>query len=174
LEYRPLGLGALYLDLWVQDDKQALAIELKYPTRRLVVEHAGERFSLKQQAAQDITRYDFVKDIGRLERIVLARPGTTGYAILLTNDSAYWTQSARTDTVDAAFRLHERARLSGSLAWAPHASAGTTAKREAALELRGSYLMSWRDYSTADDCPSEERFRFLLVRVDPNIFAQLT
>src|SRR5579859_5225485 len=70
LEYRPLPSEPLYLDLWVEDDSSALAIELKYPTRRLMVEHAGEHFSLKNQSAQDLTRYDFIKDIGRLERVV--------------------------------------------------------------------------------------------------------
>ena len=31
-----------YLDLWVQDDACALAIELKYTTRKLSVEHDAE------------------------------------------------------------------------------------------------------------------------------------
>lgn len=171
LEYRPLPHEPLYLDLWVQDDQHALAIELKYPTRRLSVEHAGEQFSLRNQAAQDLTRYDFVKDIRRLERIVLARPGVTGYAILLTNDSSYWTLSRRPGTVDAAFRLHDGAQLMGSLGWAAHAGVGTMVKREAPLELIGSYSASWRDYSAVNTLQSTELFRCLLVQVDPNALA---
>lgn len=174
LEYRPLPQEPLNLDLWVQGDQPALAIELKYPTRRLVVEHAGEHFSLKNQAAQDLTRYDFVKDIVRLERIMLTRSGVTGYAILLTNDSNYWTRSMRTNTVDAAFRLHEGARLSGPLVWAEHAGVGTKTTREAALELRGSYPMSWHHYSTVGDRPNDGIFRFLLIRVDRDELAMHT
>jgi hypothetical protein len=167
LEYRLFGKEPFYLDLWIVNDERAVAIELKYKTRRVEVVSAGEQFFAKNQAAQDITRYDFIKDITRLERSVLDRPGMTGYGVLLTNDSSYWTTSARTDTVDAAFRFHEGARLSGSLAWAAHASAGTMEGREAPLDLRGSYQMSWHDYSTVDTRPSEGRFRYLLVRVDP-------
>ncbi|MGO8947318.1 MAG: hypothetical protein ACLQUY_06585 [Ktedonobacterales bacterium] len=164
LEYRPLP-GPLYLDVWIQNDQGALAIELKYATRRLEVDHAGEHFALKNRAAQDITRYDFVKDIGRLERIVAVRPGVTGYAILLTNDSIYWTRSTRERTMDAAFRLQEGASLNGSLGWSVQAAKGTIVKREAALHLRGSYLMSWHDYSTVGSHATGGHFRFLAVPV---------
>jgi hypothetical protein len=166
LEYRPLPLEPLYLDVWIQNDQGVLAFELKYATRRLAVDHAGEHFALKNRAAQDITRYDFVKDIGRLERIVAARPGVTGYAILLTNDSTYWTRSMRERTMDAAFRLYEGASLSGSLGWSVQAASGTIAKREPALHLQGSYLMSWHNYSTVGSHTTGGHFRFLVVRVD--------
>ena len=166
LEYRLSEQERECLDLWVQDDECALAMELKYPTRLLTAEYAGEQFWLKNHSARDITRYDFIKDICRLERSVLARPGVTGYAVLLTNDSGYWTLPAHTETIDAAFRLHEAAQLSGTLAWAAHTGAGTMDGREAALELRGSYEMSWHDYSTVGSNPNEGRFRYLLVRVD--------
>jgi hypothetical protein len=86
---------------------------------------------------------------------------------LLTNDSGYWSAPPRLDTADAAFQLHEGARLSGSLVWGAHASAGTKKKREAALVLHGSYEMLWHDYSTVGANPNTRRFRYLLVRVDP-------
>jgi hypothetical protein len=139
---------------------------LKYTTRQLSVEHAGEQFWLKNHSAHDIRRYDFIKDITRLERSVRAKPGLTGYAVLLTNDSGYWTSPPRSDTNDAAFRLHEGAWLSGTLAWALDTSAGTMEGREAALELRGSYALSWHDYSIVGANASNRRFRYLLVRVD--------
>lgn len=167
LEYRLSRQEREYLDLWIQDDACTLAIELKYMTRKLSVEHAGEWFLLANHSAQDIRRYDFVKDIRRLEGAMLARQGVVGYAVLLTNDSGYWTAPSRTDTVDAAFRLHEGACLSGSQAWASHTGAGTMKGRESAITLRGSYEMSWRDYSMVGSDPNAGRFRYLLVRVDP-------
>jgi hypothetical protein len=169
LEYRLFGLEPLYLDLWVQDGERALAVELKYPTRRIEVEHAGEQFLLMNHSARDIRCYDFIKDICRLERCTLAMPGATGYAVLLTNDGGYWTPPAHSDTADAAFRLHEGARLSGTLTWAPHTGAGTMKERESALALRSSYEMSWHDYSTVGANPNGGRFRYLLVRVDPEL-----
>lgn len=125
LEYRPLPDTALYLDIWVQSSDFAAAIELKYPTRQLTAVEHGERFSLKQQAATDPHRYDFVKDIERLELVTSSRSNTIGYAIGLTNDSAYWMPTARSGTGGHAFRIHEGTHLAGTLEWAPHASPGT-------------------------------------------------
>jgi hypothetical protein len=94
-----------------------------------------------------------------------------GYAILLSNQHLFWTASTRNNAIDAAFHLHESTHLSGSLGWAAHAGAGRTSKREAILELRGSYPAIWQDYSTIGDRPREGHFRYLLVRVDRSALA---
>jgi hypothetical protein len=122
-------------------------VELKYKTRALTVTITGEEFRLADQSAQDIGRYDFIKDIQRLERLLLSRPGTAGYAILLTNDSAYWTHRRDANPVDAAFRLDPGRKLAGTLTWDPRASAGTTRSREKPLTLNGAYTVAWHDYS---------------------------
>ena len=54
----------IYLDLWLPGSN--VAVELKYLTRGLNFEHEGEHFTLRNQGAQDIRRYDFLKDIERL------------------------------------------------------------------------------------------------------------
>lgn len=166
LEYRPFPHEPLYLDLWVQDNDGALAIELKYPTRGLSVQYAGERFSLNNHAAQPERRHDFVADIARLERVVLAGRVDVGCAILLTNVSAYWTPGNLTDAVDTAFRIHEGVEISGSRKWSEHAGAGTTKGREKALDLTGSYTMSWHDYSTLGNDQGAGHFRYTLVRIN--------
>ncbi len=51
-------------------ESQKLAIELKYKTRHLLGIVGGEIYDLGDQAAQDLGRYDFFKDIERLERFV--------------------------------------------------------------------------------------------------------
>ena len=43
-----------YVDVWVEDGNQTLAVELKYKTAELSVQHDGEKFELMSQAAQDI------------------------------------------------------------------------------------------------------------------------
>ena len=164
LEYKPFPAERFSLDIWLRNGEELVCIELKYPTRRLLVEANGERFELRDQAAQDITRYDFVKDLTRIERIVDAHSGA-GCAILLTNDSAYWKEALRADSVDAAFRVAEGRELSGALAWAPHAGRGTMRGREAELNLRHSYRLSWRDYSQFSGAYG--RFRYLLASVPP-------
>lgn len=168
LEYRLLPQEPLYLDLWIQDTDSTLAIELKYPTRRLIAEYAGERFSLNNQGAEDTRRYDFVKDIARLERVVKVVPDAVGYAIFLTNDSLYWAPGRDTDTMDAAFRIHEGVRLSGPLTWSENVGTGTSKKREATLELNGSYPIMWHDYSLVANDQRAGRFRYVSVRVNRN------
>ena len=52
-------------------------------------------------AAQDCGRSDFCKDIQRLEDVVSVQSDIIGYAIFLTNDSAYWNESRKDQTVDS-------------------------------------------------------------------------
>ncbi len=165
LECRPIHSESLYLDLWVRGTDSQLAIELKYAKREIETTIDGETYVLKNQAAQDIKRYDFVKDISRLERIVRAYPTASGYAVLLTNDSSYWTLSARESSIDAAFRIHEGAILTGRLEWASNATVGTTKNRKIPHTLSGVYTLSWNDYSLIPGHPVSGRFRYLLVRV---------
>jgi hypothetical protein len=154
----------LYLDILVQQGTAQLALELKYKTRALETEVDSEQFKLLNQSAQGIGRYDFIKDVWRLEQIT-QHTSTSGLAILLTNDSTYWIKPKRSRPVDAAFRLFEERVLRGTLSWGIRASAGTKRGREESLELKGAYPLHWYDYSR----PSNERyghFRCLLVKVD--------
>ena len=164
LEFKPLPNERLYLDAWIGGE-EPIALELKYLTRKHVVVWQDERFDLKDQAAQDISRYDFLKDIARLERVVDSRNGSVeGVALLLTNDSAYWKPGMRNPSVDAAFRIHEARTIGGTLSWSEQASQGTRRNREASIVLQGSYRMNWRDYSTIG-AGSYGLFRYLAVRV---------
>ena len=55
---------------WTCDER--LAIELKYLTSAVRAEVPGEAFHLRTQAAQDLGRYDILKDLVRVERLVAA------------------------------------------------------------------------------------------------------
>ena len=165
LEYRPNKLKQkTYLDIWFGHTGAIYAIELKYKTRRLQVMVGEEPFDLLDQSAQDIARYDFCKDIGRIEALASAYPGLTGFAVLLTNDRGYWRRSSRDGSVDGAFRLHEGARLSGRLEWAGHASAGTTKGRTDPIRLMREYSLNWITYSKCGDRGNNE-FRMAIVGI---------
>lgn len=164
LEYRPLPKEPIYIDLWIELPDGLIAIELKYPTRRLDVTVNGEHYSLANQAAQNNRRYDFVKDIVRLEYVIDALPRVTGYAVLLTNDSGHWSASRRNETADAAFRIHDGATLSGTLAWAQSVRRANTSRMEA-HSLRGVYPIGWRDYSSLQGINEYARFRYTSVCV---------
>jgi len=137
---RPLAPlnNQLHLDVWAAQENTILAVELKYKTRALSVRIDDEQFTLRNQSAQDIGRYDFIKDIRRLEQIISDRKNIVGYAILLANDSAYWTRARGSRPVDADFRLQEGRNLHGILRWGEGASEGTKRTREKSLELKGT------------------------------------
>jgi len=148
------GDRRLHLDLWLSHQKQSIAIELKYKTRILSVPHNDEHYILKNQSAQDIGRYDFLRDLQRLEMVSTNLPNSKGYAILLTNDSSYWSHRPGAQTVDAAFRLNEGRSIHGKLSWDSAASSGTTKSRENPLNLTGTYNVKWQNYSLPDKEPT--------------------
>ncbi len=166
LEFRPAYLDRRgYLDIWVADVDWAAAIELKYFTRALDKVVGDERFELLNQGAQDICRYDFVRDVARVEAVARRTPGVSGYALALTNDSSYWREPQyQRPTIDAAFRLHEGRTLTGLLGWSSDAAPGTTRGRTEVHALTGSYPLHWRDYSRVTDGPAGT-FQYLLVEV---------
>lgn len=166
LEYKPDPDERMYVDIWLSLSGLRVALELKYTTQILNHKVAGELFSLKHQGARDIRRYDFLKDIERLETLVQLGKVRDGFAILLTNDSAYWKKrSARSaDTFDAQFHLYDGRKICGELAWKKGAGRGTTKKREAHLFFKKRYKLLWREYGNVDTDKHSE-FRYLLVHV---------
>lgn len=158
-------LPALYLDLSVTVAGRTTAIELKYATRRFAIDVGGEHFQLRDHSAHDVRRYDVIKDIVRVERVVGERAADDGFVILLTNDAGYWREGARATTADASFRLHDGRTIRGSLAWAASAGAGTIKGREVELSLLSEYVTSWRDYSRLEG--SAGVFRYLAIEVRP-------
>lgn len=165
LEYRPLLHEPLNLDLWIGLPDGPIAVELKYLKRRLEIDVDGEHYSLANQAAQNYRRYAFAADIVRLERITTQRPGVTGYAVLLTNDSTHWTAPRRGDTADAAFRIYEGATLTGTLQWASGTATSTKAALAEVLTLRGSHSITWHEYSSLPGGDGFTRFRYTSVGI---------
>lgn len=161
----PLNVNGkkLHLDILIQSPDRTIAIELKYKTRKLVTDIDGESYSLASHSAQDIGRYDFIKDIIRLENITSTLRGCEGYAVLLTNDSAYWKQRTM-GTVDEAFSLTQDRILKNSMAWTEKAADGTKKYRETDLQLTGEYKLDWQDFSVVNT-ENYGQFRYLAVRV---------
>ena len=73
LESRP------HLEIWVQRGLDALAIELKYKTRKIIAMNGDELLFLQDHSAQDLGRYDFLKDIQRLEDVVSSKGNVAGW-----------------------------------------------------------------------------------------------
>ena len=171
LEGRPLPAENLYLDLWIETEHGITAIELKYATRGHEASQGNESFTLKNHGAQDVRRYDFIKDICRLERIANNRLEVAGVAIFLSNDPSYWKAPVREGQYDSAFRIHQGRDLVGSCTWDVRAGAGNIKGRELSLALSGRYDLDWRPYSKVGIGAGSE-FRYLVVNVGASEYTE--
>lgn len=155
--------GAINLDLLVTLLSERVAIELKYLTRRLAITVEGEAFELQQHSAHPLRRHDVWKDVARLEALVQAGAATAGYAIVVSNDPAYWN-AGRGQGIDTAFRLDEGRRVGqANLTWETHAGPGTVKNREEPISIAGCYTLRWQPYSRLSDGAGE--FRCLILSV---------
>ncbi len=167
LEYWPHELDwRAYVDIWLQG-AVIYAIELKYKTRPLATTVNDECFDLRNHSAHDFGRYDFCKDISRVETLAKVYPGLIGLGVFLTNDCNYWRESDRAGNADALFCIHEGRRLTGDLSWAGHLSSGTTKGRTEPIELEGKYQLKWSDYSNVHDGRGGQ-FRMLVLSTEAN------
>jgi hypothetical protein len=104
----------LYIDIVVEKDGQFVPIELKYSTKE--IKGAFSRFGvavtanvpmLKNQGAQDIVRYNFWKDVRRIEALSQAYAATIvgGLAVMVTNDSSYQSNPTNPNVGYANFSI---------------------------------------------------------------------
>lgn len=136
------------LDLMVEIDLGRIGIELKYWKKAFEDRVLGEHFALKNQAAQDIARYDLWKDVARTEELVARGVLFGGYVVALTLDQTYWNESAR-PTVDADFRLHEGRVVEGptKLDWRGAGDGTKGGGRKDPISVKGTYRLTWAPYS---------------------------
>ncbi|KGP91246.1 hypothetical protein N780_08530 [Pontibacillus chungwhensis BH030062] len=157
-------VGNEKVDLWAEKGLEVLAIEVRYKTAKLNTLHNDIHIDLKHQGAQDQGRYDYLRDLSKLEDITKDRRDVSAYALIITNDKLYWEKPVNTDTVDSDFRIHEGRTLTGDLAWKVEASTGTMVAREGVLSLGEEYQLEWVPFLILDDEKNSE-FKALLVRV---------
>lgn len=158
-------LGKDKIDIWAERDNETIAIEVRNKTALLQNVYQGKFVHLKNQAAQDVSRYDFISDIGKLERVVGKRPDVKGYALLVTNDANYWQPPKKDHSVDEKFRIHNGRLLAGTCAWGQEAASGTTSGREEPIYLTNTYRLRWQPYLKLGTEKNME-FRALLVEVE--------
>lgn len=135
------------LDLLLIEDNKKYPIELKYKAKKATILYNNEQYNLKEHSAQDHGRYDYLKDVKRIEDLKINGDFAKGYAIILTNEPKYWTKGSKV-TVCEEFRIHEGTLIAGSLSWKEHAGKNTIKGREEALNLKGTYKIAWCDFGT--------------------------
>jgi hypothetical protein len=187
LEMPVVTKGRPRVDIFAFCEGSVLFLELKYLPRYLraqvqIAEGKYEAYDLRDQA-REWGRYDFLKDITRLETWVAECtrrcPEAVGYAILLTNDQNYWNKLNDKNAKDYAFQLHDNRTIAGGevLTWGERATASDVKGRKHPIVLCWSYTFQWRDYSelapplakpVGRSKMKHTKFRYLLVRVPPS------
>jgi len=141
------------IDIVVEKSNQFCPIELKYKTKLAegegnIIERFGEEIEtelLKNQAAQNINRYSFWKDIYRVERIkrnfskVIA-----GFSIFMTNDESYKNTPKG---ASEPFTMEAGVQHSKELKWEEKAKvADSTKNKYPKIELEKEYTIGkWYD-----------------------------
>ena len=155
----------IYVDIYLSCEECVVLIELKYKTEefKYLDEKNNEIFELKKQDAQDNGRYDFIKDISRLEKCVENLQNVVGYAIFLTNDSSYWKLGKRNNTEDKNFRIHEGRKIPKNieLKWK---SPENKVRRKNPIKLKNEYELKWKDFSSLEN-GSYSTFKYLLIKI---------
>jgi hypothetical protein len=153
LEFCPNQFPNMHIDIMVNCNGKCYPIELKYKTLKISAEIENEFYNIKNHGAQDLGRYDFLKDI---ERVELLRDNLNGfekgYAIMLSNDPSYWiVKKSDKETVCDKFRIHDGIIKNGNLCWMGTPSVGTIKGREKEIVLSGEYSLLWNEYSSMSD-----------------------
>ena len=166
-----------HLDLRISDVKGKIGIELKYITEKFKTTIDGDKFNLKNHAANDLRCYDILKDIQRLESYVNNGEIDKGYSIVLTNVKSLWCQKKqKKETYYDNFRISDGKTVEGKLCWKPNINGeineparGTTKGRTKSINLQGTYNLNWKEYSNnlSDEKESNKSglFKYLIVEV---------
>lgn len=97
-----------YLDLFFIHNDRRYGIELKYKTKSV----KNSEFDFLNQGAQNNGRYDFIKDIYRLENYINNKFIDLGFAVFITNDNLYW-QPARENAKVKRFEINDKQVIHG-------------------------------------------------------------
>lgn len=145
----------IYLDIVVRKGDEYVAVELKYPTKKIAkpLPRFGEVLEeedatlLKEHSAQDIVQYNFWKDVRRLELLKKCFPSVKkGFAIMLTNDMLY-TKPRRKGIACEEFSTEGDIRHSRSKHW--HNRKAWMEKGYPDFDLDEQYSIEWHPLKLA-------------------------
>lgn len=164
LEFCPVKLPGMHIDLLVIMDKKWIPIELKYKTKKyeseiLYQDGIKELFKLKEHGAINLNSYRYLKDIERIEKVKEKEPTLfqEGYTVFITNDLGY-REKPREGCMYEMFSLHDRKKgeiienkKKGTLKWLKNPSESTVKDCGASIHLKEEYAFEWKEYSKLED-----------------------
>lgn len=182
----------VYIDIVVEKDGKFATVELKYATALIeeqlpVFEKDRKGITkydvIKNTGGQNNKRYDYWYDVCRIEALTRFQNVAGGIALMVTNDSIYWTTPKDNEKPDyAAFSMREAKTMEpGKLDW-KRKNTTTSKKTRHAFHLDGSYYCHWektqipalaRDKTVRKDKDKNERsFRYMMSVIPPKSIKQ--
>ncbi len=161
LEYAVSGQGKRrYYDIVIESESELIPIELKFKTK------AVEGYEYSNHAAQDLGRYDFWRDVERIESFgkKFGRKFKNGYAILVTNDTPYWNRSGEGRLYEQFSTKDQRTLSAGIvLKWRKGYNEQSVGKNRCQdITINGDYTLNWTDVTSPD---GGAYFRALILEV---------
>jgi hypothetical protein len=156
----------IYVDVIVGSGTEKIAIELKYKTALFTYHHPEEDlpYDLRNQAAQNLSRYDILKDIQRIQNLVQKRHVDKGFVLALTNDPSLWKDRPERKTKGSEFFLCEgnEFRAKKEYSWGEDTAKGG---RERPIVFRKKVKISWQSWGQFITSEKNKEFRYLLVPI---------
>ncbi len=160
------------VDIVVEKDGLFAAVELKYATRPVdgVETLFGEPMLteakiLKNQAASNLTMYNYWKDVRRIEMLSAIYANVVGgFALIIANSHDYWCAPTG-EAKYLNFSLHEGNTVGGGLlAWNGIPSP-VIVKAYPPFTMTGSYRCHWSDTCIPLRADNGDRFRYLITEI---------
>lgn len=160
------------VDIVVAKEDVFAGVELKYATREIKGKESifGEPkltdvSILKDQAASNLTMYNYWKDVRRLEMLTsLYNKVAGGVALLVTNSRDFWNEP-RDGAKYGAFSMHNGNAVGpGLLAWPAEVSESVRDKHPD-FRLARPYPCRWEDTSIKDTALNGDKFRYIISQV---------
>lgn len=207
----------MYTDIVLENNNYRVAIELKYKTASFECHSNGQEIHLFRHGAADLGRFDYLMDVNRLELLVYSEKAMNelellnkfftvkeievkkkcnkAFAVLLTNESAYWEKSHKTTnlgknidvTMDYQFRIGANCRCgcgrlySKKLCWYNSCNKDASGSKKyigdnlpktvkgtfrgRTLQLMSNYSYKWNSYLKYYSDSREELFKFVIIEV---------
>lgn len=151
------------VDILVILEDKRIALELKYITKKSQLFSNDETYNLSSHGAQLQRRYDFYRDVNRLECLKSTNDIDFGFAVFLTNDFSYLKNSTGSS---ANFNfLDNHTIVQGVYDWVDIWEGNSIQKKKSTqnrlepISIRNRYQCSWKDYS------QNYRFKYLALIV---------
>lgn len=150
--------------LLIDKNGNYIPIELKYKTNKFEYNWNGFEYKLKDQSANDLTKYGHIKDISRIEYFKSVEHNfLVGYVITITNQSRTWQKISNPLQTDYEFSLAEGSRIRKGLKKWQKCNSNYNEKHNPSVILANDYTVNWQDY--CDFSEPQGLFKMLVTQI---------